>query len=77
MFSSGHAAELKAQGVEEAARDPNSKVSADDVERVMAEESKKAGIAAYTFDPDASPEEKAAAAKAVSARKHSIAFATE
>ena len=60
-----HAAELKAQGVEEAARDPNSKVTAEDAEKVMADESKKAGVAAYRFDPNASPEEKAAAARAV------------
>ena len=60
-----HAAELKAQGVEEAARDPNSKVTAEDAEKVMADESKKAGVAAYRFDPNASPEEKAASARAV------------
>ena len=63
-----HAAELKAQGVEEAARDPDSKVTAEDAEKVMADESKKAGVAAYRFDPNASPEEKAAAAAAVWAR---------
>ena len=67
MFHSSQAAELKAQGVEEAARDPNSKVTSADAQKVMADESKKAGIAAYTFDPNASPEEKAAAARAVRA----------
>ncbi len=64
MFSS-QAAELKAQGVEEAARDPNSKVTSDDVQKVLANESERAGITAYRFDPDASPEEKAEAARAV------------
>ena len=59
------AAELKAQGVEEAARDPNSKVTSADAQKVMGDESKKAGIPAYSFNPDASPEEKAATAKAV------------
>lgn len=51
-----------------AAQDPNNRVTADDAERVMAEESKKAGIPAYRFDPDASPEEKAAQARSVSLR---------
>ena len=67
MASQHNAAELKAQGVEEAARDPNSKVSSADVQKVLGDESKKAGIAAYSFNPDASPEEKAAAARAVGA----------
>ena len=54
--------EIKAAGVEEAARDPNSNVTSDDAKNVIAEESKKAGIPAYKFDPNASPEEKKAAA---------------
>ena len=66
MFNSRNDAELKAQGVAEAARDPHSKVTSEDAQKVMADESKRAGIAAYTFDPNASPEEKAAAAHAVS-----------
>ena len=64
MFSS-HASELKSQGVEEAARDPSTSVTSDDAQKFMADESKKAGAAAFRFDPNASPEEKAAAAKAV------------
>lgn len=60
------AGELKTAGVVEASRDPNSNVSPEDAQRKMVEESKKAGVAAFTFDPDASPEEKAAQAKAVS-----------
>ena len=64
MASQRNAAELKAQGVEEAARDPNSKVTSADAMKVMGDESKKAGIPAYSFDPNASPEEKSAAAKA-------------
>lgn len=60
------AAELKQQGAFEAAADPNSTVSAADA-RVTAElESKKAGVGAFSFNPDASPEEKAAQARAVS-----------
>lgn len=58
-------AELKTQGVIEAAQDPNSGVSADDAQQKMIAESKKAGVPAFTFDPDASPEEKAAQARAV------------
>jgi hypothetical protein len=61
----GRAGELKSQGAAEAARDPNSKVTADDAAQVMMDEAKKAGAGAYRFDPDASPEEKAAVAAAV------------
>ena len=49
-----------------AAQDPNNRVTAEDAEGVMAEESKKAGIPAFRFDPNASPEEKAAQARSVS-----------
>ena len=82
MFA-GHQAELKAQGVEEAARDPNSNVSSEDVQKVLADESKKAGIAAYSFDPNASPEDKAAAAHASlppgfhSEKKHGFGIVTD
>ena len=61
-----HAAELKSQGAAEAARNPDNKVTPEDAEAVMTEESKKAGVAAFQFDPDASPEEKAAQARSVS-----------
>ncbi len=60
------AGELKSQGATEAAPDPSSRVTAQDAEDVMANESKKAGIAAFQFDPNASPEAKAAQAAAVS-----------
>lgn len=59
------AGELKSQGATEAARDPNSTVSAEDAEQVMTDESKKAGVAAYRFDPDASPKDKAAQVRSV------------
>lgn len=58
------AAELKTQGVVEAAQDPNSSTTANDAQRKIVNESKKAGVAAFTFDPDATPEEKAAQARA-------------
>jgi hypothetical protein len=63
-----HANELKQQGAIEAAQDPNSNVTAEDAEKAMIEETKKAGGAAFQFDPDATPEEKAAQARAVSCR---------
>ena len=50
----------------EAAQDPQNKVSAQDAQDIMAAESKKAGVAVLQFDPDASPEEKAAQARSVS-----------
>ena len=59
--------ELKTQGVIEAAQDPNSKVSAEDAEKKILDESRKAGVAAYHFDPNASAEEKKALLKDVSA----------
>ncbi|KAI4227769.1 MAG: hypothetical protein L6R40_008180 [Gallowayella cf. fulva] len=59
----GHAAELKSQGAVEAAQNPESNVKSQDAQHVMAAESKKAGVAAFEFDPDASPEAKAAQAR--------------
>ena len=64
-MSAFDARELKAQGVVEAAQDPNSKVTAEDAQREIVAQSKNAGIPAFQFDPDASPEEKRAQAKAV------------
>lgn len=46
------------------ARDPNSNVTSDDVQKVIVNESKKAGVPAFRFDPNTTPEEKAAQAKA-------------
>ena len=59
------AAELKQQGAFEAAADPNSTVTAADAQAKAELESKKAGVGAFSFNPDASPEEKAAQARAV------------
>ncbi|KAJ5895604.1 Tricalbin [Penicillium taxi] len=59
--------ELKHQGVIEAAtdlvEDPESKVNPDTVEEKIVKETRAAGGAAYQFDPDATPEDKAAAAQ--------------
>lgn len=60
------AGELKSQGAAMAAQDSKSNVSAEDAEAVMANESNKAGIPAFQFDPNASPEAKAAQARSVS-----------
>ncbi|KAK1755142.1 tricalbin-3 [Echria macrotheca] len=60
MATAREETELKQQGAIEAAQDPESSVTADDAQRKIVEESKKAGVVAYTFDPDAKPEEKAA-----------------
>ncbi|KAI9814697.1 MAG: hypothetical protein M1832_005696 [Thelocarpon impressellum] len=57
------AAELKSQGAVEAARDSRSNVTAEDAERKMVEEARRAGGGAYQFNPDATPEEKAAQAR--------------
>ena len=59
-------AELKQQGAIEAARDGDSPVTAEDAERKIVLETQKAGGHAFQFDPNASPEEKAAQARAVS-----------
>ncbi|OAP56290.1 hypothetical protein AYL99_09469 [Fonsecaea erecta] len=63
MSSEREKNELKSQGAVEAARDPNSSVTGDDAQRVILDESKKAGSAALHFNPNASPEEKAAQAR--------------
>lgn len=65
MSTASEAAELKQQGAVEASADPNSSVTAYEAERRIEEESRKAGAFSATFDPDASPEEKAAQARAV------------
>lgn len=65
MATELEASELKQQGALEASRDPESNVTADDAQRKLVEESRNAGVAAFTFDPDASPEEKRAQARAV------------
>jgi hypothetical protein len=63
--SAGHAEELKAQGVVEASRDPDSSVNAQDAEKALKDHALAGGAAAFEFNPDASPEEKAAQAKDV------------
>ena len=67
MLGPSDVGELKAQGVAEASRDPDSNVTAEDAEKKFVAEAQKAGGQAFMFDPNASPEEKAAQARAVSA----------
>ncbi len=57
--------ELKQQGAIEAARDAASTVSPEAAEKKIVEESKKAGIPAFQFDPNASMEQKKAQVRAV------------
>ncbi|KAG5952379.1 hypothetical protein E4U53_000996 [Claviceps sorghi] len=63
-MSASEARELKQQGAVEAAQNSASSVTADDAQRQMVEQSRNAGIPAFTFDPDASLEEKRAQAQA-------------
>ncbi|KAJ5707921.1 hypothetical protein N7488_007722 [Penicillium malachiteum] len=60
--------QLREEGVIQAAteltQDPQSKVNPDTVEETIVKETKEAGIPAYQFDPNSSPEDKAAAAQA-------------
>ena len=68
------AGELKSQGAAMAAQDANNKITAEDAEGVMADESKKAGVPAFQFDPNATPEEKAAQARSVTCRPSAQVF---
>ncbi|KAJ5096343.1 Tricalbin [Penicillium alfredii] len=60
--------ELKAEGAIETAQqlhqDPQSQVNPDTIEEKLVDETRESGAPAYQFDPDASPEDKANAAKA-------------
>lgn len=64
--------ELKEEGIIDAAtqlaEDPQSKVNPEKIEEALVKETQEAGGVAYQFDPDASPEAKAAAAESVGFR---------
>lgn len=66
MATHQEANELKVQGAVEAAQDPNSSVSADEAQNKILEESKSAGVTAFTLDPNATPEQRKAQAREVS-----------
>jgi len=76
MATAAAEAELKQQGAIEAARDPNNPVTAADALAKIELESKKAGVQAFSFDPDASPEEKAAQARSVSCARQAWGWAS-
>lgn len=65
MSTVQQASELKQQGAIDAAEDPESQVTANDAQKQIVESSKNAGVTAFTFDPNASPEQKRAQAEAV------------
>lgn len=65
MATEQSANELKQQGAIEAARDPQSSITAEDAGKKILEESRAAGVEAYRFDPDASTAEKKAQAREV------------
>ncbi|KAF7188486.1 hypothetical protein HII31_10148 [Pseudocercospora fuligena] len=75
--TAGREQELKTQGVVEAAQDPDSKVDAADAEKAIVDNARAAGAAAFEFDPNASPEEKARQAREAAGptfhRKHQVA----
>ncbi|KAI0022961.1 tricalbin [Xylariomycetidae sp. FL0641] len=83
MATAQEASELKQQGALDAARDPDTTVSPEDAEKKMVEESRNAGVAAFTFDPDATAEEKRAQTKAAIPndlrhhRPHGVALSTD
>jgi len=63
MATEQAAAELKQQGAIEAAQDPNSTVTSIDAQNKIVQESKRAGVTAFTFNADSSVEEKKAAVR--------------
>jgi hypothetical protein len=77
MATAAQEAEIKQQGAFEAARDPTNPVSAEDAELKAMTESKKAGVQAFSFDPDATPEQKAAQAASVSSHPTTSCFLRE
>lgn len=64
-MSAHEARELKLQGAIEAAQDPQSLVSANDAQRLMVDQARNAGAPAFTFDPNATIEQKRAQVAAV------------
>ncbi|CAG8061887.1 unnamed protein product [Penicillium salamii] len=58
-----HKMEGTIETAQELHEDPNSHVNPDTVEQKVVDDAQEAGVAAYQFDPNASPEDKANAAK--------------
>lgn len=64
MATEQRAHELRAEGAIDAARNADSGVSAQAAEKTVLDEARKGGSAAFEFDPDATPEQKRAQARA-------------
>ncbi|RAR10473.1 membrane bound c2 domain-containing protein [Stemphylium lycopersici] len=64
MATESRESELKQQGVLEAAKDPNNSITAQQAEKSLVDQAQAGGSAAFQFDPDASPEQKRAQARA-------------
>ncbi|KAL6704691.1 Tricalbin-2 [Coniothyrium glycines] len=64
MATEARASELKQQGALDAARDAHSSVTPQQAEKAVVDQARAGGSAAFQFDPDASPEEKRAQARA-------------
>ncbi|RMZ68452.1 membrane bound c2 domain [Pyrenophora seminiperda CCB06] len=64
MATESRESELKQQGVLDAAKDPDSSITAQQAEGAMVKEAQAGGSAAFQFDPNASPEQKRAQARA-------------
>ncbi|KAK4164216.1 C2 domain-containing protein [Cladorrhinum sp. PSN259] len=82
MATEQAALELKQQGVIEAAQDPNSSVTSNDAQNSIVQQSKRAGVTAFNFDPNASLHDKKAAVRdaipeGLPQRPHGIAIATD
>ncbi|KAF1831287.1 tricalbin [Decorospora gaudefroyi] len=64
MATESRESELKQQGVLDAAKDANSSITAAQAEKAVVDQARAGGSAAFQFDPDASPEQKRAQARA-------------
>ncbi|OAA67505.1 membrane bound C2 domain-containing protein [Cordyceps fumosorosea ARSEF 2679] len=63
-MAADEAREAKVDNAVAAAQNPQSTVTSDDAQRKMVAEARNSGIPAFSFDPDASPEQKRAQARA-------------
>lgn len=66
MSSNVSANEPSTQAAVETLQDGRGSIKSLDAQKKIVEESRKAGVAAFVFNPNASPEEKAAQVRAVS-----------
>ncbi|KAF1942413.1 tricalbin [Clathrospora elynae] len=64
MATESRESELKQQGALDAAKDSHSSVTVDQAEQSVVDQARQGGSAAFQFDPDATPEQKRAQARA-------------